>query len=144
MIGALSMLALAVAGGPDLAAIDAAVAKCDSRLMARTFGDEPARRRAFAIAAFAEQKEIFDARAALAARRLATADAMEPMPGAIVAGVLLSQPDDRFDRAAEALAERQRRLDDVRMLETMRDQTLDMMRAQYLSRCSGGRTSAQD
>ena len=125
------------ADGPDLANIDVAVAKCDARTMTRTFSDEPQRRRAFTIAAFNEQQAIIVARQALATRRLA----MLP-PGATIQPT----PDERsaVERETQALTERQKELDDSRMLSGLRDDALDMMRRQYLVSCASGRDRGQD
>ena len=127
------------AEGPDLTTIDRAVAKCDAKVMTATFADEPQRRRAFAIAAFAEQESIVAARRALAARRLAPPAAQVPLAAPV--GGAVSAEDERadMDRLGHILNERQQALDDARMLSGMRDQALDLMRQQYVSKSSGGR-----
>ncbi|MBO9575803.1 MAG: hypothetical protein J7494_08720 [Sphingobium sp.] len=131
------LLAAAVsADGPDLAAIDRAVAKCDAKVMTSTFADEPQRRRAFAIAAFNEQQEIVAARRELAARRMPSPGAA-PLPAAAPVGATDERAE--LDHQAHQLADRQQALDDTRMLSAMRDQVLDLMRQQYLSKCSGAR-----
>jgi hypothetical protein len=133
MIAATLLLASALgADGPDLAAIDKAVARCDAKAMSATFSAEPQRRRAFAIAAYEEQEAIVAARRALAAKRL------QPLLVAAPAAGGLMPPDPAaLDRDGQLLAERQHELDDTRMLAAMRDQLLDMMRQQYLTRCTG-------
>ena len=122
--------------GPDLAAIDRAVAKCDAKVMTATFADEPQRRRAFAIAAFSEQQDIVSARRALIARRMPPAPAITPLP---VSVPVTADDHAELDRQAQLLAQRQQELDDARMLSAMRDQVLDLMRQQYVSKCSSGR-----
>lgn len=130
------MGALAIEG-PDLSTIDGAVAKCDSKIMTKTFADEPPRRRAFVIAAFAEQQEIVKARRALAERRTALTQ-----PGQTVQ--VTSEQKDAVERESHALAERQRELDDVRMLNGLREDALDLMRKQYVATCTGGRVRVSD
>jgi len=136
-MAALLFAAALNADGPDLAALDKAVARCDAKVMTSTFAEEPQRRRAFAIAAFNEQQEIVAARRELAARRMAAPS----IPLAAPVGASTGPTDQRaeFDRQGYLLVERQQALDDARMLGAMRDQTLDLMRQQYLSKCSGAR-----
>ena len=129
---ALLLAAALSAEGPDLAAIDKAVARCDAKLMTATFASEPQRRRAFAIAAYQEQESIVAARRALAGKRLAPVLVATP-----AAGGLVPPSSSDLDREAQLIAERQQELDDTRMLSGLRDQLLDMMRQQYLSKCSG-------
>lgn len=117
---------------PDLATIDRAVARCDTKVMSGTFSAEPQRRRAFAIAAFEEQEQIIAARRALAAKRLAPQLVMTPAAG----GLAPADNNAELDRQSRLLAERQQALDDARQLDSMRDQLLDMMRQQYVAKCS--------
>lgn len=136
---ALLLAAALSADGPDLAAIDKAVARCDAKLMTATFAAEPQRRRTFAIAAYQEQEAIVAARRALAAKRLAPVLVATP-----AAGGLMPASNIDLDHEAGLLAERQQQLDDTRMLSGLRDQLLDMMRQQYLSKCSVGKFDAQN
>ncbi len=139
MAAALLFAAAISTDGPDLGAIDRAVAKCDAKVMTSTFSAEPQRRRAFAIEAFHEQQDIVAARRALAARRLSPALVAAPAAGGLV-------PDNgraALDHERELLDERQQELDDARMLAGMRDQVLDLMRQQYVSRCSAGKFDDQ-
>lgn len=132
---ALLLAAALSAEGPDLAAIDKAVARCDAKLMTATFAAEPQRRRAFGIAAFEEQQAIVAARRALAAKRLAPMLVATP-----AAGGLMPASNADLDHESGLLAERQQELDDARMLSGLRDQLLDMMRQQYLTRCATGKS----
>jgi hypothetical protein len=132
MIAAALFFAAVSADGPDLAAIDKAVAKCDAKAMSATFSAEPQRRRAFAIAAYEEQEAIVAARRALAAKRL-----QPVLVAAPAVGGLMPADSEALDREGQLIVERQQELDDTRMLAAMRDQLLDMMRQQYLTRCSG-------
>lgn len=125
-------------GAPSLDEIDQAVAKCESKVMVRTYQEEPDRRRAFAIAAYREQEAIVTARQALAARRLA---ALQPTVGGT-----MSPPQDQaaaFSLESQQLTERQQELDDARMLNGLREQALDLMRQQYVSKCSAGKFVGQ-
>ena len=132
MMLALLLAAELSADGPDLAVIDKAVARCDARIMTSTFTAEPQRRRAFAIAAYHEQESIVAARRALATKRLAPVLVATP-----AAGGLAPAGNADLEREAGLVAERQQELDDIRMLAGQRDQLLDMMRQQYLTKCSG-------
>lgn len=129
---ALLLAAALSAEGPDLAAIDKAVGRCDAKFMTATFAAEPQRRRAFGIAAYREQEAIVAARRDLAAKRLAPVLVAGP-----AAGGLMPPSNADLDHENSLLAERQQELDDARMLSNLRDQLLDMMRQQYLSKCSG-------
>lgn len=147
----LFLLAVAIsADGPDLGAIDQAVSKCDAQVMTRTFADEPKRRRAFAIAAFNEEQAIVEAREALAAERLAALQPPTPSdpPAAAPASVPAQTPAPAdpaaLDLQTKALALRQQKLDDARMLNGLRENALDLMRQQYVLKCSTGRFSAQN
>jgi len=136
------MIALAVMGalaidGPDLSTIDTAVAKCDTKIMTKTFTDEPPRRRAFVIAAFAEQQEIVKARRALAEKRMALTQQGQTVQ-------VTADQREGIEREGQALAERQRELDDVRMLNGLREDALDLMRKQYITTCSGGRVRVSE
>lgn len=134
------LLAAALASeGPDLAALDKAVARCDAKTMTATFAAEPQRRRAFAIDAYHEQESIVAARRALAMKRLAPVLVATP-----AAGGLTPASNSDLDHEAGLIAERQQELDDTRMLSSQRDQLLDLMRQQYLAKCSGGKFDAQN
>jgi hypothetical protein len=137
MLLALIFAAAVAVDGPDLAAIDRAVLKCDAKAMTATFADEPQRRRTFAISVFNEQQAIVNDRRLLAARRMTQPSGIAAIPVATPVGAS-DEPGD-IDRQAYLLGERQRELDDVRMLSTMRDQVLDLMRQQYLTKCAVGR-----
>ncbi len=136
MAAALLFAAAISTDGPDLGAIDRAVAKCDAKVMSTTFSAEPQRRRAFAIEAFNEQQDIVAARRALAAKRLTPSLVPSPVTG----GLMPADSRAEIDRESQLLAERQQALDDARMLGAMRDQALDLMRQQYVSRCSTGKS----
>ncbi|MBO9579762.1 MAG: hypothetical protein J7498_02620 [Sphingobium sp.] len=134
-MAALLFAAALSAEGPDLAALDKAVARCDAKFMTATFSAEPQRRRAFAIDAYHEQESIVAARRALAMKRLAPVLVAAPAAGGPVPA---SNAD--LDREASLIAERQQELDDVRMLSSQRDQLLDLMRQQYLAKCATGKS----
>jgi len=132
---ALLLAAALSADGPDLAALDKAVARCDAKIMTSTFMAEPQRRRAFAIAAYEEQEAIVAARRALAAKRLSSPLVMT----AAVGGPVPSSDPAALDRESQLIVERQQELDDTRMLAALRDELLDLMRRQYLARCATGK-----
>jgi hypothetical protein len=132
----IAQLSAAALAGPDLVEVERAVAKCDGGAMTKIFGAEPQRRRAALIAVFNEQQAIVSARQALAQRRFEAAG--KPASPPDVAPI----PAPNFDLEAQALADRQQRLDDSRMLGGLRDNALDMMRQHYLTGCNGALTGA--
>lgn len=132
----MAQLAAAATDGPELADVERAVARCDSGAMTKIFASEPQRRRAAVIAVFAEQQAIVAARRALAQRRYEALGRPPVGPEAAPA------PAQNFDLEAQALADRQEALNDARMLGSMRDGALDMMRQQYLTACNGALASA--
>src|SRR5438270_3456925 len=100
-------LLLLAAASADLDALDQAVARCDRNAANPVFSGEAARRSQFLLEAYREQEGIVTDRLALADRRRAAREA-----GAI-------KPADDKDLKLEdaALDDRQRALNDKRMLE---------------------------
>lgn len=121
-------LLLLVAAFADLAALDQAVARCDRAVASPAFASESERRSRFLLDTYRDQEAIVAARLALAERRRA-----------------LREADRKADAEAQALAleeaaleDRQRALNDRRMLEGIRRDTIDAMRRHYLSHCPAG------
>ncbi len=136
-------LLLAALAVPDLAPMDAAVAKCDRVTVAAIFGAEPARRSDFMTALFTEQQAIFVARRDLEARRQALRSAAAALPKA--SGNPPAPPADSeaaIAFAGAALDDRQAALNDARALDALRREALDAKRRLYLAQC-GGKASEQ-
>jgi hypothetical protein len=121
-------LLLLAAASPDLDALDQAVARCDRHAANPAFAGEAARRSHFLLDAYSEQEAIVAARLDLSDRRRAAREA-----GAIKAA------DDKDLKLEEAAIEdRQKALNDKRMLEGIRQDAMDNMRRYFLNNCPAG------
>ena len=125
------MIALvrAAAASADLDALDQAVARCDRNAANPVFSGEQARRSQFLLDTYTEEEAIVAARADLVQRRQAWRTAEKP-----------SAADDKALTLEEAaLDDRQKALNDKRMLEGIRQDTMDAMRRYFLLNCPAGR-----
>ena len=123
------LLLLAAATSTDLGALDQAVARCDRNAANPVFAGEGARRSEFLLEAYREQQAIVAARADLAERRRAWRESASP-----------STVDDHALKLAEAnLDDRQKALNDSRMLEGLRQDAIDTMRRYFLTNCPAGK-----
>ena len=120
---------LAAATSTDLGALDQAVARCDRNAANPVFAGEGARRSEFLIEAYREQQAIVADRADLAERRRAWRESASP-----------SAADDKALKLAEAsVDDRQKALNDSRMLEGLRQDAIDTMRRYFLTNCPAGK-----
>ncbi|MEQ1510898.1 MAG: hypothetical protein ABL909_10930 [Sphingopyxis sp.] len=117
---------------PSLTALSDGVARCDRAATMTVFQAEESRRTRFMTDAYIEQEAIVQERRALTTRRqlLRTATVQTADSEAAVA------------LAAALNADRQAALDDARLLERLRRETIDQMRRQFLSTCGDGRRRA--
>ena len=123
------LILLAAAASADLGALDDAVTRCDRNAAKPVFASETARRSQFLLDAYREESAIVAARADLTERRRAWRESAVP-----------SAADDKTLKLAEAaLDDRQKSLNDSRMLEGIRQDAIDMMRHYYLTNCPAGR-----
>jgi len=123
------LLLLAAATSTDLGALDQAVARCDRNAANPVFAGEGARRSEFLLEAFREQQAIVAARADLTERRRAWRESASP-----------STADDKALKLDEAnLDDRQKALNDSRMLEGLREDATDTMRRYFLTNCPAGK-----
>ena len=123
------LLLLAAATSTDLGALDQAVARCDRNAANPVFAGEGARRSEFLLEAFREQQAIIAARADLTERRRAWRESASP-----------SIVDDKALKLDEAdLDDRQKALNDKRMLEGIREDATDTMRRYFLTNCPAGK-----
>jgi hypothetical protein len=124
----ISLLLLAAASA-DLDALDQAVARCDRHVASPVFAGEAARRSQFLLDAYREQEAIVADRLALADERRGLREA-----GSIKAS---AQKDLQLRDAA--IEDRQKALNDKRMLEAIRQDAMDNMRRYFLTNCPAGK-----
>jgi hypothetical protein len=127
-------LLLLAAASADLDALDQAVARCDRAAVNPIFSGEAARRSLFLLDAYREEEAIVGARADLASRRRDWRESPKP-----------SAADDKALKLEEAaLDDRQKALNDQRLLEGIRQDAMDNMRHYFLMNCpAGGNESAK-
>jgi len=122
------------AASADLDALDQAVARCDRHAANPVFAGEAARRSQFLLDAYKEQEAIVADRLALADQRRALREA----------GSVKTSDQKQFDLQAAAIEDRQKALNDKRMLEGIRQDAMDNMRRYFLMNCpAGGKESAK-
>src|SRR5207237_7145005 len=116
-------LLLLAAASADLDALDQAVARCDRNAANPVFSGEAARRSQFLLDAFREQEAIVGDRLTLADQRRSLRETPPAKP--------LEQKltEKQLDLEQAALEDRQKALNDKRMLEGIRE---DAMRRYFL------------
>jgi hypothetical protein len=117
------------AASADLDALDQAVARCDRNAANPVFAGEAARRSQFLLDAYREQEAIVADRLALADQRRTLREAGTAKPA----------DEKQLDLQAAAIEDRQRALNDKRMLEGIRQDAMDNMRRYFLTNCPAGR-----
>ena len=122
-------LLLLAAASTDLDALDQAVARCDRHAANPVFAGEAARRSQFLLDAYREQEAIVADRLALADQRRAVREA----------GPVKASDQKQFDLQAAALEDRQKAINDKRMLEGIRQDAMDTMRRYFLTNCPAGK-----
>ena len=122
-------LLLLVAAAADLDALDQAVVRCDRATASPAFASETARRSQFLLDAYRAQEVIVGDRLALADKRRALREA----------GPIKAADDKAIKLDEAALDDRQRALNDKRMLEGIRQDAMDTMRRYFLSNCPAGK-----
>jgi hypothetical protein len=122
-------LLLLAAASADLDALDQAVARCDRHAANPVFAGEAARRSQFLLDAYKEQEAIVADRLALADQRRALREA----------GPVKASDQKQFDLQAAAIEDRQKALNDRRMLEGIRQDAMDNMRRYFLTNCPAGK-----
>jgi hypothetical protein len=122
------LFALALASA-DLDALDQAVARCARTAANPVFSGEAARRSQVLLDAYREQEAIVADRLALADQRRAVREA----------GPVKASDQKQFDLQAAALEDRQKALNDKRMLEGIRQDAMDTMRRYFLTNCPAGK-----
>ena len=125
-------LLLLAAASADLDALDQAVARCDRNAANPVFASEAARRSQFLLDAYREQEALVAARLDLSDRRRALREA----------GIVKPADDKALKLEEAALDDRQRALNDRRMLEGIRQDAMDTMRRYFLNNCPAGKEFA--
>ena len=131
-------LLLLAAASADLDALDQAVARCDRAAVNPMFAGEAARRSQFLLDAYHEQEAIVSDRLALADQRRTLREAASKASDD-------KQLEKQLDLQEAAIDDRQKALNDKRMLEGIREDAMDSMRHYFLLNCpaGGGRETAR-
>ena len=116
------------AASADLDALDQAVARCDRGTASPVFSAEAGRRSQFLLEAYREQEGIVTERLTLADRRRALREA----------GAIKNSDEKQLGLQEAALDDRQKALNDKRMLEGIRQDAMDNMRRYFLNNCPAG------
>jgi hypothetical protein len=126
------------AASADLHALDEAVARCDRHVANPVFSGEAARRSQFLLDAYKEQEGIVADRLTLADQRRVLREATDMKPADV------KQTEKQLDLQQAALDDRQKALNDKRMLEGIREDAMDSMRRYFLMNCpAGGKETAR-
>ena len=116
------------AASADLDALDQAVAQCNRAAVNPMFAGEAARRSAFLLDAYHEQEALVADRLALSDQRRALREDASTKPA----------DQKQLDLLQAALDDRQKALNDKRMLEGIREDAMDSMRHYFLLNCPAG------
>lgn len=129
-------LLLLAAASADLDALDQAVTRCDRHAANPVFYGDAARHSQFLLDAYREQEAIVNARLALAdQRRTLREPAADSTP---LKPADQKQLQKQLDLQAADLDDRQKALNDKRMLEGIREDAMDSMRRYFLNNCPAG------
>ena len=119
-----------VAASAELDALNQAVARCDRGMANPAFMSETAQRSAFLLDTYREQEAIVASRLDLSQRRATLREA----------GAIKNVDEKKFSLEEAAIEDRQRALNDRRMLEGIRRDAMDSMRRYFLMNCPAGKT----
>ena len=119
-----------VAASADLDALNSAVARCDRGTANPAFSAETAQRSTFLLDTYREQETIVAARLDISQRRATLREA----------GTMKAADEKKFTLEEAAIEDRQRALNDRRMLEGIRRDTMDSLRRYFLMNCPAGKT----
>ncbi len=125
------------AASADLEVLDQAVARCDRPSVNPAFAGEAARRSQFLLDAYKAQEAIVADRLALAGQRRSLRESSSAK--------LLEQKqlEKQFELQEAAIEDRQKALNDRRMLEGIRQDAMDNMRRYFLTNCPAGKDSIE-
>ena len=126
------------AASADLDTLDQAVARCDRHVANPVFSGEAARRSLFLLDAYKEQEGIVADRLTLADQRRTLREATDMKASDAKA------TEKQLDLQQAALDDRQKALNDKRLLEGIREDAMDSMRRYFLMNCpAGGKETAR-
>ena len=127
------------AASADLDTLNQAVAHCDRAAVNPMFAGEAARRSEFLLDAYKEQAEIVDERLAITEQRRALRE------DSSIKLADQKELEKQLDAQQADLDDRQKALNDKRMLEGIREDAMDSMRHYFLLNCpaGGGRETAR-
>ncbi|HEV2595691.1 MAG TPA: hypothetical protein VGU01_10870 [Sphingomicrobium sp.] len=125
-------LFLLAAASADLDALDQAVSHCDRRVSNPVFSAEAARRAQFLLDAYREQEAIVNERVTLTEQR------RQLREGATLKSADAKQSEKQLDLQQADLDDRQKALNDQRLLEGIRQDAMDSMRRYFLNNCPAG------
>ena len=125
-------LMIFAAASADLDALDQAVVRCDRNMANPVFASESSRRSQFLLDTYREQEAIVTSRLAIADQRRA----LRETPTGTAAQQ--KEAEKQLDLQLANLDDRQKALNDKRMLEGIRQDAMDQMRRFYLSNCPAG------
>ena len=125
-------LLLLAAASADLDALDQAVTHCDRKVSNPVFSAEAARRAQFLLDAYREQEAIVSDRLTLTDQRRALREATTMKPADV------KQTEKQLDLQQADLDDRQKTLNDKRLLEGIRQDAMDSMRRYFLNNCPAG------
>ena len=125
-------LLLLAAASADLDALDQAVTHCDRKVSNPVFSAEAARRAQFLLDAYREQEAIVSDRLTLTDQRRALREATTMKPADV------KQTEKQLDLQQADLDDRQKALNDKRLLEGIRQDAMDSMRRYFLNNCPAG------
>jgi hypothetical protein len=120
------------AASADLDALDQAVARCDRNAVNPMFAGEAARRSQFLLDAYRQQAAIVAERLALSDQRRALRETTD------MKAAERKETEKQLDLLQAALEDRQKALNDQRMLEGIREDAMDSMRHYFLLNCPAG------
>lgn len=125
----MTFLLLLLTASADLDSLNRAVARCDRGTVNPAFSAEAGQRSAFLLDTFREQESIVAARLDVSQRRATLREA----------GPVKAADEKKLSLEEAALEDRQRALNDRRMLEGIRQDAMDSMRRYFLLNCPAGR-----
>jgi hypothetical protein len=132
-------LLLLAAASADLDALDQAVAHCDRAAVNPMFAGEAARRSEFLLDAYRAQEAIVNDRLALSEQRRTLRETAD------LKAAERKEAEKQLDLQQATLDDRQKALNDRRMLEGIRVDAMDSLRHYFLLNCpaGGGRETAR-
>ena len=139
----IASLMTALVASPDFEALDRAIARCDRSLINPAFAAEAERRSRFLTEAYRDQEQIVAERRAIAEQRRALRELPEDEAPAQDEPVVEISEEELSMRAL-LVEDRQRALNDSRLLESLRQEAMDAKRRFYLAHCASGRDRTAD